>query len=203
MKSKHIKATPKRLLNTLEKMSNYYGAKYLIELINHPGQPIHATRLRDLFNSDFHSVLDTESRSALRKDSCLRRNDFFVPDLPYSVDPKWELPVEKADRRYIYQVKQRLLTVLDRIAEARECNDLGRLDDLYDERDKLTDWLKKVVNIHGRSKQMADRSAKDYQTVKKNIEKIVTQLEALDPALARYVIQHLRTGQKFEWVQEV
>lgn len=193
MKAKPLRPIPKRLLDTLEKMSDYYGSKYLIELVSHPNQPIHATRLRDLFNCP-ETTYSIEGID-YAEEPCMRQ----PIDLPWSVSHNFELPVEKADRRYIDEVKRRLLKVLDCLAEAKECNDLGRLEDLYDERDKLTAWLKTAVNIHGRPKYWGDRSAKDYQAVKKNIEKIVAKLEALDPALARYVLQHLRTGQIFVW----
>ena len=186
MKKNNTQVSPERqILDSLAKLNDYYGAKYLTELIYHPNQPIHVTRLRNLFNLPVHSSPEFDSKRA--------------DNLPYSANPNPELPIERADSIAVKQVKERLLCILELIDSARENNDLSALDDLYEERDKLTDWLRQTINIHNRIKNFSDRSAKDYLAVYKNVRKIIDLIAELDPALARHIREHLSTGNCFVW----
>ena len=186
MKKNNTQVSPEsQILKNLAKLEGYYGAKYLTELIYHPNQPIHVTRLRNLFNLPVHSSPEFDS---IRAD-----------DLPYSANPNPEQPIERADSIAVKQVKERLLSILDMIDSAREDNDLSRLDELYDERDMLTDWLRQTINIHNRIKKLSDRTAIDYLAVYKNVRKIIDLIAELDPALARHIREHLSTGKCFVW----
>lgn len=191
-------STEQIILSSLADFSGYYGAMYLTELIHHPNQPIHATQLRNLFNEpDQACPLDSAQRAGEDYESDF---DFIQSvNLPPSVNPGVELPIEKADRTAIEQVKKRLVKVLAQIAHARNCHDEAPLEDLYDERDKLLDWLKQTVNRWGRPRFLADNTQKDYQTVRKNINKIIAKLEAVSPQQAEFVRKHLKTGHRFEW----
>jgi len=176
----------RNLLNLLETMSDKAGARFLIELITHPNQPIHVSELRHL-----HSLplLDAQQY----------RPQYSRPSLDGGPNPFKENSIPYCDKKTLDDVKNRLKKLQIIKHEAKCCNDYARLDDIYTEEEFLIDYLKKAINRKGEPRYLRDTLRNDYSYVKKSISRIIDRMESLDPFFAKKIREHLVTGLRFKW----
>lgn len=160
------------LLTLLESMSDKAGARFLIELITHPNQPIHVSELRHL-----HIKPLMEGG----------HNPFKENSIPY------------CDRKTLDDVKKRLKKLQIIKHEAKCCNDYARLDDIYTEEEFLIDYVKKAINRNGEPRYLRDTLRDDYSYVKKTIDRTIETIRKIETYQAEFIQNHLKTGLRFEW----
>lgn len=187
--------TSEDMMNTalkqiLESMTDKAGARFLLELITHPNQPIHATQLRYL-----HS-LPLLDRPEYKPDV---NNQTYKSSKSNLANPFDETSVRYCDQQTITEIKQRLNKLLAMKDQAKEWNDYGRLEEIYDEEQILVDYLKKAFNRNGQPRYLRNKSKDDYSYVKKNLSRIISRIRQLDPAQAEMIEKHLKTGLRFVW----
>jgi hypothetical protein len=184
-----------RLVSLLENLQKkYIGARYLLELIANPDRPIHATNLRNIFNQpETKHIIDIDEDEVEYGKKYL----FFN-----SINPQWELPIKAADEKAITQVKQRLIKVIKLQAIAMQNNDLAKIEELIDEKDKLLDWLKKALNRFNRPRYLQNQAITDYQAVAKTIRLIIKVIGKDNPELVVFINEHYRAGMQFCWYRD-
>jgi hypothetical protein len=179
----------KQLTEMLESMSDRAGAGLLLELINHPNQPIHASQLRHL-----HS-LPLLDRPEYRSDE----NSQPYKRKTRQANPFDESTIRFCDQRTINEIKKRLKQLQIQKAEAKDWNDLAHLEEIYREEQILIDYLKKAFNRNGQPRYLRNKSKDDYSYVKKAISRIIEKIRKLDPKQADLIENHLKTGLCFRW----
>ena len=193
------------LLTLLESMSDKAGARFLIELINHPNQPIHVSQLRHLHNlplMDRPEYRPYEGANS-HKSSFLRKHESSLLSSHSraggNLNPFKESSIPYCDKKTLDDVKKRLKRLQIIKHEAKCCNDYARLDDIYTEEEFLIDYLKKAFNRKGEPRYLRDTLRDDYSYVKKSIDRIIDRIRECDPNLSIYIENHLKTGLRFTW----
>jgi hypothetical protein len=168
------------ILKALKPFGKYDGTSYLTEVVNKSDTTISYSNLRNLFNHFQPELVDNEIE--------VQRPVF---DFMYNLPPDYETSYEILDEKAIVQYKQRLVRIINEIAERQSYNDIAPIDDLIAEKEFILAELRKAINRFGRSRCLSSQKLKDRQTVVKSIKLIVNKLRELDPELGRICDRHL------------
>jgi len=181
-----------KIITALTVLNQYIGAKYLLEAVAKPDSQISYTNLRNLFNP-------------YRQEEYVDEDiDVQVPlfQFNYSISPEYETPVQILDDKAVKQYKQRLIKIMEYIAERQSLNDDAYIDDLIEERDFIVSELTKAHNRFGRLRTFTTQNLRDRQSVSKAIRETVARLRDLDPELGRICDRHLVLKTYVSWRSE-
>jgi len=151
------------------------AARYLVELLLHPYQPISAVALHALVNHP----LPTHSGSA------------DLGYLPDSVNTSFHnlLPQTLCDGETIRSVKRRLNQVIALLAEARNWHDLARSETLQQEHDALLDYLQSCLSPRSSLLQDSDPDYKCRDNVYHSLRQLLTRIRRDCPELGSLLQQ--------------
>jgi hypothetical protein len=154
--------------------SKTVGWTYLLELLRHPAQMYNA---RELACSDLE--IPEQYRSLSRqKSTALEAMGLNY----YEADSGIDL----ADKRCVQEVTRRLQQVINIEAELRVNNDLCALAEILEEKERLQDYLQKVLSKDGRIRKFMDAEQKATKAVNRAIRRCIDGIEAVDPELGKY-----------------
>jgi hypothetical protein len=101
---------------------------------------------------------------------------------------------ELLDARARDSYKHRIAELEHALADARDRNDLGRLDPLQSELEAVTDQLLAGTGLGGRARRAGSRVERARVNVQRRIKDAVRRIAAEAPDLARYLEATIRTG---------
>jgi len=165
------------------------GKDYFLELVAHPNQPIHCTRLRHLNAPASIHAAEFKVHSSLRPG--FMDTDHSIP----------ELPIPFTDRTTLEQAKKQYLLYYTRECQARMDNDYAKADECQEEREKYEDYLKKAVTKRGRIRVLQSQTQTDYRIVRANLLRFIGKVRAQNPRYADYISDHLVIGYHLMWRQ--
>ena len=76
----------------------------------------------------------------------------------------------------------------------RAANDPGRAEPLEEEQERLLDEMRKATGLGGRDRKMGDAAERARSAVTWRIRNAIKKLEAAHPALARHLVNSVKTG---------
>ena len=148
------------------------GLRYVARLVAEPGREFHVL---DLVAAD---------------EGVLRPSAVDHGDLPAAGGAG--LPVLDDVARDAY--RRRLLEIDGDIEEARQANDLGRIELAERDREYLVAELKRAVGLGGRSRTVGGTSERARTSVARSIKYGLDRLATVQPELATHLRQAIRTG---------
>lgn len=98
------------------------------------------------------------------------------------------------DDRARASIKARICDLQAEIAEAEDCNDIGRTERLRAELDELVETLSRALGLGGRSRRLGNLAERARTTVTWRIRHAVKRIGAAHPDLGRHLANSLRTG---------
>lgn len=101
-------------------------------------------------------------------------------------------PVLDARARDDY--KSRIRELQEELAEAREHNDLGRIERSQDELDSLLEVLSNALGLGGRSRRLGSMAERARTAVTWRIRYAIRKIEAVHAPLGRHLRKGIRTG---------
>lgn len=101
---------------------------------------------------------------------------------------------DAADRKAIKDCKARLADLKEQLEEAQSDNDLGRIDSLREQVEKIEDYLSSVVGLHGKPRKAADDGERVRKKIQVAISRSITSIQRHHPELARHLRKHVKTG---------
>jgi tetratricopeptide (TPR) repeat protein len=102
------------------------------------------------------------------------------------------LPV--LDRTAKEAYRRRLADIDEDIADARENNDLARIELAERDRDYLIAELRRATGLGGRDRTVSDDAERARMSVTRSIRYALDRLDESSPAVAEHLRQHVRTG---------
>lgn len=159
------------------------GWRYLCALLEYPGVIFRPWHLEQSENESYSSMQLTTTDASQNGD--LQYCD-LLPSQPL------------ADTRAIHEIKQRLCSIIDAIALAKQHGDYAAMDDLMTDKEALEQYLLQVYSPRGRIREFPNEQRQQKQRVVLAIMRAVQQLQAVDADLARYLNAHLKLG---NWLQ--
>jgi hypothetical protein len=154
------------------------AARYLVELLLHPYQPISAVALHALVNHALPAHSGTDDLG-------------YLPD---SVNTSFHnlLPQPLCDAETIRSVKQRLNRVLARLAEAKQWHDLAGIEALQQERDDLLAYLQTCLSPLGSAQRESDPDYKCRDNVYQSLRQLLSRIRRHCPELGDLLQKSLR-----------
>lgn len=181
-------------LNALKVAGAWFhkGLAYLIELVSSPNNLIYSTRLRNLFNLPGKGSEELETAYSREEDKT---------DLDFSIGEP-ELPVKATDEQAIIEIKKHLQRLIIQEATAENWNDLARLEEIRDEKDKILEYLKQSLTSRGKIKTINSREQADYRAIYLALQRTIGFIQKDRPDIALIIERHLITGIYFQWKED-
>lgn len=178
-----------RLLRHLcRKSKPLRGERYLLELLSHPNQPIHSSRLKNLFNEQGRGKQEFEDMANFNQESGI------------NIGFGWcELPIEMTDMRTLAECREWLRQLNEEEEQLEEWNDFGRLQDIRDEKQSILAFIHECVTAAGKIKTMRSKQYDDYRAVLKTLNRTVKEIALTEPDLVPYINEHLVIGVYCQW----
>jgi len=104
------------------------------------------------------------------------------------------LPIPWADMETIRQIKRRLVSLNERIAELENWHDYARLDELREEREQLIQSLATYLLPNGKLRTSPTQNRKCYQTLAHGITRLLRLLTTRMPDLSTSLQASLQLG---------
>ena len=157
------------------------GLLYIHYLLRNPGTEINAFELSKLSNPVPSTDLSKESTTSGLE------NEFITSD-PFShagdaID---------SEALEIYRVQHR--EIIEEINEAKNNNDIGRVEKLLEDKEGLENHLTKSTGLGGRPRKLTDIADRARNTVSKAIHKAMRHLEPKCPELVAYLKGNIHIG---------
>lgn len=169
---------------TTARVKDTRGMQHLAYLLQHPDQEIAALTLAaDAPDFDTSSFAAASLTSKHRDPALATVHVSGLTDAGEILDPQ-----AKAEYR------QRLKEIEAELEEAREFNDVGRIEKLQDELEFVTQELMGAVGLRGRARKAASPQERARVNVTRAIRTAITRVADVHPALGQYLNQTMKTG---------
>ena len=163
----------------VRQVKNVRGMRYLAQLLSHPNEELHALTLAGEGQSP-HAV------SGGQRSATLGESEAFQ----YGFTDGGEVLDPEAQAAY----RKRAQELQEELEEAREFNDLGRVERLQEELDFLSQELSSAVGLGGRSRKTNSPADRARSAVSKAIKSAIKRIEKSHPTLGDHLRQTVRTG---------
>lgn len=181
------------LLNYLNrKLKKLRGDWLFIELLFHPNQLIHCSRLKNLFNKQARGTQEFEVKENFDEDSGIQ--------VGYGWD---EAPIKYLDYRALKECYEELKLLAQEEEVCEDWNDFGRLQDIRDERSKIKEYISECIDAAGKIKDIRNKQHNDYRSVYKTLQRSIDQIRIDLPELIPYIDEHLVIGIYCEWKEAI
>lgn len=125
--------------------------------------------------------------------------DFSASDLIQAVSGNPQVTVrssagEVLDDQAMREYKARAESLQSEIAEAREFNDTGRVEQLQDEMESLAGQITSATGLGGRRRSVGDTLESARKSVSMAIARAITQIRKTDPGLGDHLNKHVASG---------
>jgi hypothetical protein len=158
------------------------GIEYIIELVLHRGEYISSPGLRNLYNR------------------ARRGNNSRIFPMP-GEQPSCEhlslvsyTPYQAMDEKGIKQIRKSFEATYEEYCVAVENNDIGAIEELTGELNKLDDYLRKAVQPNGVVRNLEHQPDKDYRAVCKAVKKAMDCIKTDNPEMWEYLNPGLVIG---------
>ncbi len=148
------------------------GAKYLEFLVKNSNRAFSPIRLRNIVLNGMD--LGLESHDSI---------DIGHKDISYNY--RCYDFISSSDFKTIKQVRAQIKKINLEIFEATCNNDLTRVEELYDEEEKLEKYLSETISINGVMKNFDKSNRKDYYSIHRALEKSLQDVEAVSAYVAK------------------
>lgn len=158
------------------------GIDYIFELASHRGRHISSPNLRNLYHRARRGNNSRILPEPGEKPSCEHLSPVFHTLYP------------AMDEKGIKQIKESFEDTYEEYCEAVENNDIGAIEELTGELNKLEDYLRKAIQPNGDVRFLDDQTDKDYHAVFKAVTKAMNFIHADNPEVWEYLTTHLHIG---------
>jgi tetratricopeptide (TPR) repeat protein len=164
--------------NKVIRLKHAKGLSMIAWLLQHPGSEFLAWTLERLASGNL--VPESEV------------TDRFVRELSSRPEAGDSGPLLDPTARAAYQ--RRLKELHENLAEAKSFNDIGRVSQIEEEIDFLSDEICRGVGLRGRARKWPSQIERSRVNVTNAVRAILVKLRTQNPALARYLSNTLKTG---------
>lgn len=155
------------------------GLSYLAQLLRQPGRQIPCPEL---------------VRQAMGRAEGVRAEGAVLQDHGVRIDGDLGDAGERLDAQAQRAYKQHLLELRAELAEAEACHDPGRVERLRKEIEVLSAELCSALGYGGRKRRAGSHTERARVNVHRAISTAIRRIEPRHPALARHLLQTIRTG---------
>lgn len=153
------------------------GAKYLHHLFNNQEAIYNPTILRNMITKKMDLSLANQARIDFQN-----REEYYIYAALNTFIPA-------TDIQAITEIRRRQSKVREELVEAKENNDLGKIDSLQTEDDSLTKYLQECLNKNGTIKNLNNNSRKDIKSINGAIDCVVREIAKQSEELASFIDQ--------------
>ena len=153
------------------------GAKYLHLLFNNQDAVYTPVILRNMITNKIDLSLANQVRLDFQN-----REEFYIYTALNSFIPA-------TDIQAITEIRRELSKVREDLVEAKENNDLGRVDFLETEEEGLEKYLKECLNKNGAIKNLNNNSRKDIRSISSAINCVLREIAMQSEELAFFIDQ--------------
>lgn len=153
------------------------GAKYLHHLFNNQDAVYTPVILRNMITKK----MDLSFANQIRLDF-QNREEFYIYTALNSFIPA-------TDIQAITEIRRDLSKIREELAEAKENNDLGKIDFLETEEEELNKYLKECLNKNGTIKNLNNNSRKDIKSISSAIDCVLREIAMQSEELASFINQ--------------
>ena len=169
---------------TVSRIKDTRGMQYLAHLLQHPGQEFSALALAaDTPDLNASSLTGINLVDEIRDLATATVHIASFTDAGEVLDPQ-------AKAAY----RQRLKELQSELEEAREFNDVGRVEKLQDEFEFVTQELVGAVGLKGRARKAASPQERARVNVTRAIRTAITRIAEVHPSLGQHLTQTIKTG---------
>lgn len=173
---------------------NCKGSKAILELYLHAGSAIPAETLYNLENKQpVKNIVD----------KAFHEDEKYCPAIDaYIITSNPDCPIELTDWRTVDEVRKAIKGINYHLGNAEENNDLGRVEDLKQEREKLTEYLSECLTPTGKIRKTSHTSRKLTLALARDVKYYLDKLARTDPNLSNFLRDHVKIGKHCYWSDE-
>ena len=163
------------------------GFVQIIDLMANPDCEISCLLLAA---DDIRTVWEAESR--MERSRILYEPDDEPTDTYYSLTGFQQNEI--MDEKYLNDMKKEANRLIRQIAVAVEYNDLALIEELKNELDELTGYLKKIMRPDGKSVNLPDEFGKPLDALRKSVNSAIKMTGEHCPELMQHLSKQIRVG---------
>jgi len=160
---------------------------YIRELWEQKGEPISATRLYTLFQSNFHVYLDDDLKHAQQVMRCLHLTEY--PELPFPC----------LDRHALDEIGAFVSSLRRDLALAQENNDLARIDEDIARLEEINSCLAGCFSRKGKVRYLGNLTRDHTRLIWQSVKHLLDCVHPVHPELAEHIDAHIIISADCYW----